>query len=180
MLQMTELTRNVDGRTIKRGGDDLTTALIAALEKTVPRYLRSLRHAVELAEGPDRLTMPQLRCLQMLAAMGETALTTGLARRLQVAVPTMTRMLDGLAERGLIVRQPDPASRRQVRILLTAEGRALLARYEAVIDARLRGLLGRLDPSRQHRLLLAVADVAAMLDADEDANGRADGGEVQP
>jgi len=147
---------------------DRETVLIAALEETVPRYLRSLRQAVEQAEGEDWLTMAQLRCLQMVAAEGEaTALTTGLARRLRVAVPTMTRMLDGLVERTLIERQPDPTSRRQIRIVLTGEGRALLVRYEAIITARLRRLLGHLDADQQTRLHLALTDLAATLDADE-------------
>jgi len=143
------------------------TELIVALETTIPRYLRSLRQAVEQAEGEDRLTMQQLRCLQELAREGGAALTTGLARRLQVAVPTMTRMLDGLAERGLIERQPDPTSRRQIRIVLTDEGSALLLRYEAIIAARLLRLLGQLNPEQQTRLHLAIADLSTMLDADE-------------
>ncbi|HEY7035520.1 MAG TPA: MarR family transcriptional regulator [Thermomicrobiales bacterium] len=149
---------------------DLATDLVLALEGTVPRYLRSLRQAVEQAEGPDRLTMQQVRCLQALAAEDEAALTTGLARRLKVAVPTMTRMLDGLAERGLVERQPDPTSRRQVRIVLTESGRVLLGRYEAVISARLRRLIARLDREQQERLLRAVGDVAAALDADADGD----------
>ena len=56
-------------------------------------------------------------------AGGVPALTTGLARRLRVAVPTMTRMLDGLAERGLIERQPDPTSRRPIVDTTTARMR---------------------------------------------------------
>ena len=149
---------------------DRETELIATLEETIPRYLRSLRQAVEQAEGEDRLTMAQLRCLQMLAGMtadGDAALTTVLARRLQVAVPTMTRMLDGLAERSLIERQPDPSSRRQIRIVLTDDGKALLVRYEAIISARLRRLLGQLGADQQHRLQLALTDLAATLDAEE-------------
>jgi DNA-binding MarR family transcriptional regulator len=169
--QMSQMTRVP----FQRGDTELALDLVAALEATIPRYLRSLRQAVEQAEGEDRLTMPQLRCLQMLAAEGGTALTTGLARRLQVAVPTMTRMLDGLAERGLIERQPDPTSRRQIRIVLTGDGRVLLDRYQAIIAARLHRLIGRLDHGQQERLLLAVADLAAALDAD--AEPADDGGE---
>jgi DNA-binding MarR family transcriptional regulator len=146
---------------------DRETDLIVTLEQTIPRYIRSLRQAVEQAEGEDRLTMAQLRCLQMVAAEGGAALTTKLARRLQVAVPTMTRMLDGLAERTLIERLPDPASRRQIRIVLTDEGRALLARYEAIIAARLRRLLSHLNTQQQFRLQLALTDLAATLDADD-------------
>lgn len=146
--------------------DDLGDALVAAMDRTISRYQRSLRHAIEQAEGPERLTMPQLRCLQAITADG-TALTTQLARRMNVAVPTMTSMIDGLTERGLVGRHPDPVDRRQVRIVMTDEGRAVLARYQKIVHARLRTLLAHLTTAQKKRLLAAMDDVAAMLDADE-------------
>ncbi len=139
-------------------------ALIRALEATIPRYNRTLRRAVEEAEGLDPLTLPQYRCLQAVAARG-TALTTQLARQFQVGVPTMTGRLDALVERGLLRRQPDPASRRQVLVTITPQGQALLRRYEALVDARLRGLLAPLPAKHQSRLLAALGDLAAALDA---------------
>ena len=142
-------------------------ALVAALEATVPRYLASLRQAVEQAEGPDRLTMPQVRCLQAVIAADGGALTTGLARSLRVAVPTVTRMLDGLVERGLVERRADPTSRRQIHVCPTSDGIAVLARYEAIISARLRSLVTHLDASGQQRLLLAIEDLGAALDREE-------------
>jgi DNA-binding MarR family transcriptional regulator len=142
-------------------------ALVAALEATVPRYLVSLRQAVEQAEGPDRLTMPQVRCLQAVVAAGGGALTTGLARSLRVAVPTVTRMLDGLVERGLVERRADPTNRRQVHVSPTSDGVAVLARYEGIISARLRSLVTRLDAGGQQRLLEAIEDLGATLDQEE-------------
>ncbi|MCA1668216.1 MAG: MarR family transcriptional regulator [Thermomicrobia bacterium] len=143
----------------------LDTTLITAMDRTISRYQRSLRHAIEQAEGPERLTMPQLRCLQAMMA-DDTALTTQLARRMKVAVPTMTSMIDGLAERGLVARHPDPADRRQVRIVMTDEGRAVLGRYQAIMHARLRTLIAHLTTAQKKRLLAAIEDVAMMLDAD--------------
>jgi len=148
---------------------ELDTALVTAMDRTISRYLRSLRSAIEQAEGPGRLTMPQLRCLQAFDADG-TALTTYLARRMNVAVPTMTSMIDGLAERGLVVRHPDPADRRQVRIVMTDTGRAVLSRYQAVMDTRLHTLIGHLNTPQKKRLLAAIQDVAMMLDADAASN----------
>jgi DNA-binding MarR family transcriptional regulator len=145
--------------------DDLETALIPLMDQTIGRYQRSLRLAIEQAEGPGRLTMPQLRCLQAIATDG-TALTTQLARLLSVAVPTMTSMIDGLTERGLVGRHPDPVDRRQVRIVMTAEGHAVLARYQAIIRERLRTLLSHLNVTQKKRLLVAMHDMAAMLDTD--------------
>lgn len=144
---------------------DLDAALVAALDATIPRYLRAIRLAIERAEGEGRLTMPQLHCLQALARR-ETTLTTKLARWLHVSVPTMTSRIDGLVERGLVERRPDPTSRRQVQLVLTPAGHATLRRYQAIMDARLRELVAHLTPDRQERLLLAMGDIAAMLDAD--------------
>ncbi|MHB8647355.1 MAG: MarR family winged helix-turn-helix transcriptional regulator [Thermomicrobiales bacterium] len=143
----------------------LDTALITAMDRTISRYQRTLRSAIEQAEGPGRLTMPQLRCLQAFGTDG-AALTTHLARRMNVAVPTMTSMIDGLAERGLVTRHPDPADRRQVRIVMTDEGHAVLGRHQAIMHARLRALIGHLNGSQKKRLLAAIEDMAMMLDAD--------------
>ena len=109
--------------------------------------------------------MPQLRCLQAIAADG-TALTTQLARLMNVAVPTMTSMIDGLRSAASSAGIPDPVDRRQVRIVMTDEGRAVLARYQAIMHARLRTLLAHLDAAQKKRLLAAMDDMAAMLDAD--------------
>jgi DNA-binding MarR family transcriptional regulator len=146
------------------GADDLDAALIAALEVTVPRYIQTVRRAIEEVEGEFQLTMPQFRCLQAIAARG-MALTTQLARQMQVAVPTMTSRLDALVERGLARRQPDPTSRRQVQVTLTPAGYDLLHRYQAIVDARLLALLHPLPVKRRARLLAAVQDLGAALDA---------------
>lgn len=152
--------------------DALGDALVTAMDQTISRYQRSLRHAIEQAEGPERLTMPQLRCLQAITADG-TALTTQLARQMNVAVPTMTSMIDGLTERGLVGRHPDPVDRRQVRIVMTDEGRAVLTRYQEIVHARLRMLLAHLTVAQKKRLLAAMEDVTFMLDADK--RGKAKG-----
>lgn len=157
------------------GAESLDTRVVAALDATIPRYLRAIRLAIEQAEGEGRLTMPQLHCLQAMAATG-TTLTTHLARRMHVSVPTMTGRIDGLVGRGLVERRPDPADRRQVRLGLTPAGHRLLGRYQAIMDARLGELLAHLPPERKERLLHALEDMAAMLDADAGGGERASAG----
>jgi DNA-binding MarR family transcriptional regulator len=147
------------------GTADLEQALVTKMDSTISRYQRTIRRAIELAEGPSRLTMPQLRCLQRIAR-GDS-LTTHLARTMGVAVPTMTSMIDGLSERGLVERQPDPTDRRQVRILLTPAGNEVLARYQTIMHDRLHDLLQHLTVTQKKRLLAAMDDMAAMLDADK-------------
>jgi DNA-binding MarR family transcriptional regulator len=145
--------------------------LVAALETVMPRYHSVLRRALFDAEGDDRLTFPQLRCLQVIANADGPSLASRLARTLLVTPPTMTRTIDGLAERGLVTRQPDPVNRRQIGLVITPEGRALLAHYEKVIADRLRDLLAPLDAAARWRLLAALGDLGTLLAAEDQTAG---------
>ena len=53
---------------------------------------------------------------------------TELAEMLDLQPITLTRLLDGLAENGLIERRPDPDDRRAKRLYLTPAARPLLER----------------------------------------------------
>src|SRR4051794_13066771 len=75
---------------------DIENELIRALDVVIPRYLAALRTAIAEAEGPDRLTMPQMRCLQVIAQNRQRgAITSRLAEATNVTVPTMSAMIDG-------------------------------------------------------------------------------------
>ncbi len=155
-------------------------ALIAALETILPRYFRAVRLVIEQAEGAgaERLTLGQFRCLQAIAAQG-TALTTRLALQMGVTMPTMTSRIDGLVERGLVERQPDPQSRRQVLLRLTAAGQATLESYQRLVDSWLRKLLETLGPDQKQRLLASLKDLETLLDADIRARGEQDAAGVE-
>lgn len=151
----------------------LEDALVAALETVLPHYHRVMRRAISLVEGEERLLFPQLRCLQVLARTEGPAYAAQLARALLVTPPTMTRTLDALVERGLVERQPEPASRRQIALVITPEGQALVDRYEAVITAHLHTLVAPLPADRQERLLLALQDLGSLLSVDPAMEGDA-------
>jgi DNA-binding MarR family transcriptional regulator len=149
----------------------LDDALIAALETVMPRYHSVLRRALFDTEGDDRLTFPQLRCLQVMTKTDGPSLASRLARTLLVTPPTMTRTIDGLVERGLVARQPDPVNRRQIGLVITPEGRDLLAHYETLVADRLRSLLEPLDAEAKWRLLAAIGDLGTLLAIDDQAEG---------
>jgi DNA-binding MarR family transcriptional regulator len=131
------------------------------------RVNRAIRQALNQAEGEARLTVTQFHCLRAIAAKQGTAKTTHLARQLQVTAPSMTRTIDSLVERGLVLRQAEPADRRTISLILTEQGRELMDRYQSEIHERLRDLIAVLDPSQKQRLLAATGDLTVMLDAAE-------------
>jgi len=70
----------------------------------------------------------------------EDGLSPGeVARRLNLATPTVTRAANRMEAAGLLRREPHPSDRRMVRLLLTGRGRAL----EQAIDAEITGVTGR-------------------------------------
>lgn len=145
----------------------LEARLVAALDLVLPRLNRAIRLALNQAEGDARLTVTQFLCLRTIAATPGPAKTTHLARQLQVTAPTMTRTVDTLVERDLIARQADPTDRRTIGLILTGPGRVLMRRYQVEINDRLLALVSHLSPAQQKRLLAALGDLTAMLDADE-------------
>jgi DNA-binding MarR family transcriptional regulator len=89
-----------------------------------------------------------------------------LAAREAVTAPTMTRVLAGLDERGLIVRTPDPGDARSVRVSLSEQGRTVLedvrSRRTALLDAR----LARLTDQQRAALVAALPALEALVTED--------------
>lgn len=103
------------------------------------RAVRALVRLARLLECSTDLSLSQYRVLAAVADGGERA--THLARGLALAKPTVTAAVDGLVERGLLLRIPVPADRRSVRIALTEDGRRVLKEAEAAMVERLRAVV---------------------------------------
>jgi DNA-binding MarR family transcriptional regulator len=83
------------------------------------------------------LSFTQLKVLCALEADGEERSVKALAGSMQVSLPTMSRAVDGLFERGFVEREEDPADRRMKRVRLTDAGRTV---PRALNEARLSAL----------------------------------------
>ncbi|HVM00527.1 MAG TPA: MarR family transcriptional regulator [Egibacteraceae bacterium] len=106
------------------------------------------------------LTLPQYRVLGFLS-LGPAAAAL-LADRLTVSRPTLTGVVDGLVEQGLVARSRDPADRRRVDHTLTPAGRAVLSTADEVVGA---GLAALLEPLPATRRAQARAGLEALRDA---------------
>jgi DNA-binding MarR family transcriptional regulator len=136
---------------------EIDSRLIDGLESIMPNYARVVRQAIADPNDPDRLTLPQLRAMQAISrADAHGALNAQLARELQVAAPSMTAMIDGLVERGLVDRSIDPNNRRQVLILLTDTGAVRLAEMEEMMHARIQQVIELLNQEQRQRALDGV------------------------
>jgi DNA-binding MarR family transcriptional regulator len=90
------------------------------------------------------LSFTQLKALCALDADGEERSVKALAESMGVSLPTMSRAVDGLFERGFVLREEDRTDRRMKRVRLTDAGRKVpLALNEARLSA-LQELIGSL------------------------------------
>lgn len=74
---------------------------------------------------------------------------------------SLTRLLDRLAENGLIERRPDPNDRRANRLYLTPAARPLLAKLAELGQDLMEIVLEGLEPDARERLL---TDLGTMKD----------------
>lgn len=127
------------------------------------RAVTQLRPGIEwIGDVAPQLTMQQLRVMGILYLEGPTRVST-LAQRLNVSTPTVTGILDRLVQRGMTVREDDPADRRVVLNVLTDDGRKVIERMHPIQPTRFEEAVARLSQEDQQALiegltvLLAVA-----------------------
>jgi DNA-binding MarR family transcriptional regulator len=126
-------------------------ATAEALNSGAVHLLRAVR-AVDRQSG---LTRARLSALSVLVFAGPRTLGR-LAEAEDVSSATMTRIVDGLAALGLVVREPHPDSARLVRVAATEEGRWKMERARASRAEAINSGLCALDPEQQ-RLLSEAA-----------------------
>jgi DNA-binding MarR family transcriptional regulator len=112
------------------------------------------------------LTMTQLHVLFVLR--GEDGASAGaLADRLKVTPSTLTRIVDRLVRQGLVRREADEDDRRLVRHHLSASGARTVEEMERRGRARTNEVMDHLSARQLERLVLALEDLTAALDAQE-------------
>jgi len=126
-------------RTHKR----LSDVLGRELEQSVGIPLVFFDVLIHVAAAPEgRLTMSRLSA--------DVSLTTG----------GVTRLVDRMAEAGLVARQNCPSDRRSVHVVLTPEGRVVLERaVQAHVEGIDRHLVAHLDESDRVGLASALSKV---------------------
>ncbi|HZZ28403.1 MAG TPA: MarR family transcriptional regulator [Pirellulales bacterium] len=100
------------------------------------------------------LTAQQYNALRLLRGQQPKPLATlDIARRLISRAPDITRLLDKLEQRGLIVRQRLSANRRVVQVSITSAGLDLLSELDAPVRRCHEKQLGHLSGEQVTQLI---------------------------
>ena len=143
--------------------DGLCSEIQAAIHVLSSRQRRVLSHEVVQLDVP----LGQLKTLFILWTAGKPQTMGQLADALGVSLGSVTGLVDGLVQRGLVRREEDPADRRQKLARLTPTAETRLRRMErerSLIAGRLlrRMQLDDLRALRQGLVALAAAAGAAL------------------
>ncbi|HUY07604.1 MAG TPA: MarR family transcriptional regulator [Acidimicrobiales bacterium] len=129
---------------------------------TVARTAARLGRQVDAALAVVDLSSAQYRMLFQLAEGAEASTT--LARKLEVSAPSVTAVVDGLVNRGLIIRSHSHLDRRKVSLDLTEAGRAVLVAADESVIERLMHVAGFVDEGQAYKLIDDLSLWAAALD----------------
>jgi MarR family transcriptional regulator for hemolysin len=141
--------------------DDLYFRMTRALVVSARRWRKVANDRLK----PLEHTMAQWETLYLVGYSGEELNQSELSRLLGVHGPTMLRMLDALARRGLIERQQSHEDLRVTINRITPEGRAVITEIMGLTNELRRDVLRGIDA---HDLRIAINVLTKMLGALED------------
>jgi DNA-binding MarR family transcriptional regulator len=121
----------------------------------VARHLRWLSRATL---EPWQITPGQARAIEVVRHRGAIRLSD-LSERLHIAPRSTTEVVDGLEERGLIARHPDPADRRATLVTLTDDGQRIAGEIRSAQAAQAERFFGELSEADRTALARILAEL---------------------
>jgi DNA-binding MarR family transcriptional regulator len=101
-------------------------------------------------------------CLRMLE-INEGVTQRDLTEAMHLARPTVSKMLGGMEQAGLIERRSDERDQRLSRVFLTAEGRELAVKLRGVAAAHVNETIGSLPDEDLEELARLLDDLSASI-----------------
>jgi DNA-binding MarR family transcriptional regulator len=121
---------NSEGKNAERRDDALSSSAEAIVEALL-RLTNTLRRRHDARFADQELSGPRMRLLAAMSDLQRVRMGD-LAARLGLTARTITTLVDGLEEEGLLVRLSDPTDRRATLVEFTATGRGYLDRVNEV------------------------------------------------
>jgi len=115
------------------------------------------------------LSFAQMRALRFVKTKGQVSITE-LADLLNVSAPSASTMVDRLVEKGVLVREPDPADRRKVIVTISQDMVAITEQIEREIFSNFVDLVEKLGPEFADDWCRVVGRVADVLDNEMSPN----------
>ncbi|HET7143420.1 MAG TPA: MarR family transcriptional regulator [Anaerolineales bacterium] len=112
------------------------------LMDTAPQIIQTIRSEMRRGRGSD-ISIPQFRTLAFIERNPDSSLSR-LAEHLGLTLPSVSKLVDGLVNQKLIIRQASKADRRRLTLVLTKAGDSIVNTARAGAQVNLTDKLGGL------------------------------------
>jgi DNA-binding MarR family transcriptional regulator len=130
----------------------------------VPGVLRTIR-VVMRGNRAAGLSVPQFRTLCFLSRY-EGASLSAVAEHLDISLPAMSRMVNGLVVRGYVLRRASSGDRRQMALTLSAKGKAAMGGTRGAAERQLAVELEKLNPQQRAVICEAMSAMRELFHTD--------------
>ena len=130
-------------------------AAAKAILQVVPQVMQALRIEMRASRAAP-LSVPQFRVLNYIGHHRDASLSDA-ATHVGVALPSMSRLIDGLVSRKLVARRSHDGDRRRLTLQLTTQGQRLMRGTHACAEASIAARLS----------MMCAADLGTVLHAME-------------
>ncbi|NLG84300.1 MAG: winged helix-turn-helix transcriptional regulator [Firmicutes bacterium] len=120
----------------------------------VPIIMRTIRAQMRLNREAD-LSVPQFRALNFIRRHRDASLSA-IADHLGLALPSVSKLVDGLVAKGLVTRSDNRHDRRRLALGLTPAGQAVLASARVATLSYLANALANLSPEELRRIVTVM------------------------
>ena len=141
--------------------------------ETIRRFTRFYTRQIGLLQESllrSPFTLSEARIIWEVAHRGTTT-ATELGEDLGLDAGYLSRLLRGLARKGILEKTPSPEDRRRVLLSLTSSGRAAFGEIDRASQEQVRALLARRTDAEQASLVAALETAQALMTPDEPSPG---------
>jgi DNA-binding MarR family transcriptional regulator len=144
--------------------DEVLEKAVTHLIGTMPRMFRNVKHGMRQTEPVSELKDLGEQQIWVLYNLSRgRQLTSELARAFNVTMPTITRAIDTLVDRGYVERQPDVDDRRRIYLQLTETGAEMSAYAHARFRSAVSRFLSSLGDDQLRDIVIACKHIARLL-----------------
>ena len=133
------------------------------IEESVTRFLDAWLRTRQLIQAANfnrfqsaGLSATQFMTLNLIPANDDGMTLSELARRMNLGVATLTKTVDSLEARGLVVRTKSAMDRRQVMLTLTGEGKSLQNSASAEFHGQMTTLFEKMSATGRRGLVMGL------------------------
>lgn len=151
-------------REAERRHADVLDKAVTQFISTMPVMFRNVKQGIRRVEAdPVYKDLGDQQIAVLYSLTRGRLLTSELARNFNVTMPTITRAVEALVDKGYVERQPDADDRRRIYLRLTEKGAEISDYAHAKFRSAVSNFLSPLGDDQLRDISIACTHIATLL-----------------